>query len=65
MVTLPNGKALQKAVELRGADSAEVGLLARRLQLGLLVDVLILTAIVFVMATKPSSNPRGRAEAGV
>jgi uncharacterized membrane protein len=54
MFTFPSGKALQKAVELRGADSPEVGLLMRRIQVGLLVDVLILTALVFAMATKPS-----------
>lgn len=54
VVTTPSGKALQKAVELRGADSPEVGVLMRRVQLGLLLDVLLLTAIVFVMATKPA-----------
>jgi uncharacterized membrane protein len=53
-VTTPGGKALQKAVDVRGADSPEVGSLTRRIQLGLLLDVLILTAIVFVMATKPT-----------
>jgi uncharacterized membrane protein len=52
--TFPTGKKLQTAVERNGADSAQVGLLLRRIQLGLLVDVIILTAIVFVMATKPS-----------
>ncbi|MGH3034543.1 MAG: DUF2269 family protein [Gaiellaceae bacterium] len=54
VVAAPGVKAIQKAVELRGADSPEVGSLTRRIQLGLLLDVLILTAIVFVMATKPT-----------
>lgn len=54
MVTFPSGKALLRAAELRGADSPEIGLLTRRIQLGLLADVLILTAIVFVMVTKPA-----------
>jgi hypothetical protein len=49
-VTTPGGKA----VELFGADSPDVAPLTTRVQLGLLVDVLLLTAIVFVMATKPT-----------
>jgi uncharacterized membrane protein len=53
-VTTPGGKALQKVVDLRGADSPEVGSLAKRIQFGLLLDVIILTVIVFVMATKPT-----------
>lgn len=52
--TFPSGKRLLKSVELGGADPTEAGSLIRRIQLGLLADVLILTAIVFVMATKPS-----------
>jgi uncharacterized membrane protein len=51
--TLPSGKALHKAAELHGPESPEVGSLLRRIQLGLLVDVFILAAVVFVMATKP------------
>jgi uncharacterized membrane protein len=54
VVTTPSGKTLQKTLELRGADSPEVDSLMRRIQIGLLVDVLILTAIIFVMATKPT-----------
>ena len=54
VVTTPSGKTLQKTLEMRGADSPEVDSLMRRIQIGLLVDVLILTAIVFVMATKPT-----------
>jgi uncharacterized membrane protein len=53
-VTAPSGKALHKAAELHGPDSPEVGSLLRRIQLGLLLDLILLTAIVFVMATKPS-----------
>jgi hypothetical protein len=53
-VTTPGGKALRKAVERYGADSRQVGSLTKRIQLGLLVDVLILMAIIFVMATKPT-----------
>jgi hypothetical protein len=33
---------------------SEVGLLMRRIQLGVLADLVILTAIVFVMTTKPT-----------
>jgi uncharacterized membrane protein len=54
VVTTPSGKTLQKTLELRGADSPEADSLIRRIQIGLLVDVLILTAIIFVMATKPT-----------
>ena len=54
-VTTRSGKALQKTLEVHVADSPEVGLLMRRIQFGLLVDVVILTAIVFVMATKPTA----------
>ena len=54
VVTTPSGKTLQKTLEMRGADSPEVDSLMRRIQIGLLIDVLILTAIVFVMATKPT-----------
>ena len=54
MFTFPSGKALHKAAEEHGPDSAQVGSLLKRIQFGLLLDVLILTAIVFVMATKPS-----------
>ena len=54
VITTPGGKALQKAVELNGVDSGEVASPTRRIQLGLLIDVLLLTAIVFVMATKPN-----------
>jgi uncharacterized membrane protein len=53
-VISPGGKALQQAVERGGPESSEVDSLTRRIQLGLLADVMILTAIVFVMATKPS-----------
>ena len=53
-VTARSGKALQKALEVHAADSSEVGLLMRRIQLGLLADLVILTAIVFVMTTKPT-----------
>lgn len=51
--TAPSGKALHKAAEQRGPDSPEVGSLLRRIQVGLALDLIILTAIVFVMATKP------------
>lgn len=53
-VTSPGGKALRKAVERDGVESREVLSLTRRIQFGLLVDVLLLTTIVFVMATKPT-----------
>jgi hypothetical protein len=53
-VTARSGKALQKALEVHAADSSEVGLLMRRIQLGVLADLVILTAIVFVMTTKPT-----------
>ncbi len=55
VVTTPSGKALRTAVELRGADSPEVDSLMRRMQFGLLIDVVILTTIVFVMVTKADS----------
>jgi len=58
-VTARSGKALQKALEVHAADSPEVGLLMRRIQFGLLADVVILTAIVFVMTpSRPSSMLR-------
>lgn len=55
LFTFPKGRALQKAVARGGADSEEVGMLIRRVQQGLLVDVVLLVGILFVMATKPSS----------
>ena len=54
VVMTPGRKALQRAVELHGADSVEASSVTRRTQVGLLVDVLLLTAVVFVMATKPT-----------
>lgn len=53
-VTSPGRKALRKAVERDGVEAREVLSLTRRIQFGLLVDVLLLTTIVFVMATKPT-----------
>jgi uncharacterized membrane protein len=52
--TFPKGRALQKLADRGGADSEEGGVLIRRVQQGLLVDVVLLIAIVFVMATKPT-----------
>jgi len=54
VVATPSEKALQKTVGLRGADSPAVDSAMRRIQVGLLTDVVILTAITFVMATKPT-----------
>jgi hypothetical protein len=54
VIMTPGRKAVQKAVELHGADSVEVTSITRRLQVGLLIDVVLLTGIVFIMATKPT-----------
>ena len=45
---------LRGPIAAHAVDSPEVGRLMRRIQFGLLADVVILTAIVFAMAAKPT-----------
>ena len=53
-ITARSGRALQNALGAHAVDSPEVRRLMRRIQFGLLADVVILTAIVFAMAAKPT-----------